>query len=83
MICPHELARDLSALHGKGCKVVPEVRNAGRPVPGSRNGANDESAGNRDAGNVETDHMVASGGDFGCERSDDEADETGMEGSRL
>ena len=61
MICPPELASDLSALRGKGCKGGPEVRNAGPAVPGSRSGANDESAGDRDAGNVETDHVVASG----------------------
>jgi len=78
MMCPHELANDLSALRGKGYRVGPEVRNAGRPVPGSRGGANDEGSGDRDAGNVETDHMVAGGGDPWREHADDAADETGM-----
>lgn len=83
MICPHELANDLSALRGKGVQGGPEVRNAGRSVPSSRSGASDESSGNRDAGNVETDHMVASGGDPRREYTDHEAHETGMEGSGL
>ncbi len=78
MICPHELASDLSALRGKGCKVGPEVRNAGRPVPGSRSGANNEGSRNRDAGDVEADHVVASGGDSWCEHSDDAANEAGV-----
>src|SRR5205823_14997866 len=38
--------------------------------------ANDESAGNRDASNVETDHVVAGGGDPWGEHSDNAADET-------
>ena len=65
-----ELVSDLSALRGKGCEVDPEVRNAGGPVPGSRSGANDESAGNRDAGDVKTNHLVAGSGDPWSEHAD-------------
>ena len=75
MICPGELASDLSALRGKGSKVGPEVINGGRPVPSSRSGANDEGSRNRDAGNVETDHLVASSGDPWREYANDASNE--------
>ena len=47
MICPPELASDLSALRGKECEVGPEVIDAGSAVRGSRSGANDESTGDQ------------------------------------
>jgi len=78
MICPHELANDLSALRGKGCDGHPEVIDAGRPVPRSRNGAINEGARNCDAGDVKTDHLVASGRDPWGQHSNDAADEEGV-----
>ena len=46
-------------------------------------GANDESARNRDAGDVQTDHVVAGGGDSWGQHSDNAADETGVAESGL
>ena len=83
MICPHELASDFSALRDKGCEVRSEVINAGRPVPGSRGGAINESARNRDAGDVETDHVVAGGGNPWGQHANDETDAEGIAESRL
>ena len=78
MICPTELARNLSAFHGKGCKVRSEVINAERAVPDGRSGADDEGEGNCDASDVETDHVVAGGGSSWCEHSDHATDEKRM-----
>ena len=83
MICPHELASDLSVLSGKGWKAGPEVMNAGSAVPGSRYGANDESAGDRNAGDVETNHVVAGGGDHRDQRTADAAVERAVRGAWL
>src|ERR1700726_2440757 len=64
MICPVEIAHDMSALRA--------VRIGDHAEHGSlsegRDGAGDESTGRNVAGNGEEDHLVAGGGDPGHQR---------------
>jgi hypothetical protein len=81
MICPHELARELSAFdRGEPKALNPRRKRRGKAVRGSRGGASDESAGSDHEGNGQTNHLVGGGRDSGHPRSDDEtlarADET-------
>src|ERR1700687_6492969 len=65
MICPVEIARDLSAFRAV------RVREHGNHVllPEGRDGAGDESTGSDFAGHGEADHVVASSGDHRHQRS--------------
>src|SRR6266571_2318631 len=59
MICPLEIASDLSAL--RAARVADHGKHGG--LLEGRDGAGDESAGSDFTGDGETDHLVAGGGD--------------------
>src|SRR5579864_4177246 len=64
MICPVEIARDMSALRAVG---IGDHAEHGSLSEG-RDGAGDESTGRNVAGDGEEDHVVAGGGDSGHQR---------------
>src|SRR6516225_8295431 len=82
MICPVDLASDLSALQAAR---VGDHRKPGLLLPG-RDGAGDEGTGSHLAGDGEKDHVVASGGDHrhqrpvGCGAGGSAMKSTGMTG---
>ena len=79
MICPGEIAHDMSALRA--------VRIGDHAEHGSlsegRDGAGYESTGRNVAGNGEEDHLVAGGGDFGHQRPAHAALAGALRGRRL
>src|SRR5919198_5399668 len=79
MICPVEIARDMSAW--RAVRIGDHAEH-GR-LPEGRDGAGDESAGCDVAGDGEEDHVVAGGGDTGHQRSAYAADSGALRGGRL
>src|SRR6202041_702778 len=64
MICPVEIASDMSAL--RAARVGDHAKHG--LLPEGRDGAGNESTGRNAAGNGEEDHVVAGGGDSGDQR---------------
>src|SRR5450755_4195703 len=79
MICPVEIASDMSAL--RAARVGDHGQHGF--LPEGRDGAGDESTGRNAAGNGEEDYLVAGGGDFGNQRPAHATDSGALRGRGL
>src|SRR5215469_1309403 len=79
MICPVEVARDMSAL--RAARVGDHAKHG--LLPEGRDGAGDESTGRDVAGDGEEDYLVAGGGDPGHQRPAHAADSGALRGRGL